>query len=86
MNPVALKTAIEKTCEVAGVPCPVVACVSGDDILDRIHDLKDNNKLRKVLHPCSKDVCLGVWCVYVMCACGVCRSRHGCGSLGVVVW
>ncbi len=44
MNPLALKVAIEKSTQDAGLPVPIVAAITGDDLLARQHDLRSSFK------------------------------------------
>lgn len=46
MNPVALKNAIEKAAKEAGVPVPVVAAVTGDDLTGEFSDLVKKGLLK----------------------------------------
>jgi hypothetical protein len=45
MNPVALKTAIEKSVEGTGLPTPIVAAVVGDDIFPSFQDLSESGRI-----------------------------------------
>eukprot|EP01118_Nematostelium_gracile_P013304 TRINITY_DN5002_c0_g1_i2.p1 TRINITY_DN5002_c0_g1~~TRINITY_DN5002_c0_g1_i2.p1 ORF type:complete len:626 (-),score=175.22 TRINITY_DN5002_c0_g1_i2:28-1905(-) len=45
MNPLALKLAIEQAAKEANLPIPIVAAIHGDDLTDKIHDLKEEGKL-----------------------------------------
>lgn len=47
MNPLRLKASIEEACQKAGVSCPKVAAVVGDDVADRIAELRGAGRIEK---------------------------------------